>query len=107
MEPDKIYHIYNRGINGENLFKEERNYSYFLNKYASCITAIADTYAYCLLKNHFHLAVKIKSEQEIIDFYLRKKNINLITKVVNDIVEVEPNVELLPYVKIPDVRKIY
>jgi putative transposase len=75
LQPEKIYHIYNRGINGENIFKEERNYRYFLEKYAKCVSPIADTYAYCLLKNHFHLAVKIKSEQEIIDFYLAKKGI--------------------------------
>jgi REP element-mobilizing transposase RayT len=73
LEPDRIYHIYNRGINGENIFKEERNYRYFLEKYAKCISPIADTYAYCLLKNHFHLAVKIKTEQEILAFYRAKK----------------------------------
>lgn len=77
LEPERIYHIYNRGINGENIFKEERNYRYFLEKYAQCVSPIADTYAYCLLKNHFHLAVKIKSEREIIDFYLEKKNIKV------------------------------
>ena len=72
LEPDRIYHIYNRGINGENIFKEERNYAYFLTKYAKCISPIADTYAYCLLKNHFHLAVKIKTEEELLDFYFEK-----------------------------------
>jgi hypothetical protein len=51
LEPDRIYHIYNRGINGENIFKEERNYRYFLEKYAKYIEPIADTFAYCLLKN--------------------------------------------------------
>lgn len=78
LEPERIYHIYNRGINGENIFKEERNYTYFLDKYAKCISPIADTYAYCLLKNHFHLAVKIKTEQEILDFYLKKKNVGVV-----------------------------
>lgn len=28
--PGGIYHIYNRGSNRENLFREERNYPYFL-----------------------------------------------------------------------------
>jgi hypothetical protein len=27
LQPDTVYHIYNRGVNSENLFKEERNYS--------------------------------------------------------------------------------
>lgn len=73
LEPDRIYHIYNRGINGENIFKEERNYRYFLEKYAKYIEPIADTFAYCLLKNHFHIAIRTKNEAEIVDFYLKKK----------------------------------
>lgn len=58
--PSKYYHIYNRGNNGENIFIEERNYTYFMNLYARYINPIADTFAYCLLRNHFHLAVRIK-----------------------------------------------
>ncbi len=79
LEPDRIYHIYNRGINGENIFKEERNYRYFLEKYAQYIEPIADTFAYCLLKNHFHIAIRTRSEAEIIDFYVKKK-----TKILED-----------------------
>jgi REP element-mobilizing transposase RayT len=59
------YHIYNRGNNRENLFKEERNYRYFLKLYAKHIEPIADTFAYCLLPNHFHLLVRIKAAEEI------------------------------------------
>lgn len=62
LKPDTFYHIYNRGINRENLFKAPENYDYFLRKYNAFITPIADTYAYCLLKNHFHFLVKTKSE---------------------------------------------
>jgi len=62
---DAFYHIYNRGNNRENIFIEERNYRHFLHLYQQHIQPIADTYAYCLLKNHFHLLVKIKTEAEI------------------------------------------
>jgi putative transposase len=55
-----IYHIYNRGNNRENIFMAERNYRYFLRLYARYITPIADTYAYCLLRNHFHCLARIK-----------------------------------------------
>ena len=54
------YHIYNRGNNGANLFIEARNYNYFLKLYIKHIYPIADTYAYCLMGNHFHLLVKMK-----------------------------------------------
>ena len=51
---DGYYHIYNRGNNRENIFKETRNYRYFLTLYAKHIEPVADTFAYCLLPNHFH-----------------------------------------------------
>ncbi len=60
LEPGKYYHIYNRGNNRENIFIEERNYPYFLKLYAHHIEPIADTFAYCLMRNHFHLLVRIK-----------------------------------------------
>ena len=63
---DTYYHIYNRGTNSENIFKEERNYNFFLKKYALYIYPIAETYAYCLLKNHFHLLIRTRSEQVIL-----------------------------------------
>ena len=62
---DTYYHIYNRGTNCENIFIEERNYAYFLGLYAKYVEPVAETFAYCLLKNHFHALVKVKSEEEI------------------------------------------
>ena len=52
LESGKYYHIYNRGINSENIFKENRNHEYFLMLYAKHIDPIAETFAWCLLKNH-------------------------------------------------------
>jgi putative transposase len=63
LEPDQTYHIYNRGNSGEPLFREERNYRYFLKLYAHYIEPIAETFAYCLLNNHFHFLVRIKDCQ--------------------------------------------
>lgn len=60
LETGKYYHIYNRGINGTNLFFEERNYLFFLEKYSFYMSKVLETYAYCLLGNHFHLLVKVK-----------------------------------------------
>lgn len=66
LELGKIYHIYNRGINGENLFREERNYAHFLQLYYRHLFPKAETYAYCLLKNHFHLLIYLKTDEEIV-----------------------------------------
>jgi len=63
LEPGKFYHIYNRGNNGENIFITERNYRYFLNLYVKHIESVAETFAYCLLRNHFHLCVRIRDER--------------------------------------------
>ena len=112
LEPMCVYHIYNRGINGENIFKEERNYKYFLQKYAQYIEPIADTFAYCLLKNHFHLAIRTKSEAEIFDFYVKRKTKDSQYKEVKntmsnaDRVQNPVCVEKLIDIKIPSVQLI-
>ena len=61
LHPGTIYHIYNRGVNGETIFREKRNYDYFFSLYARHIQAVADTYAFCLLPNHFHLLIEVKN----------------------------------------------
>jgi putative transposase len=65
---DTYYHIYNRGTNGENIFVEERNYSHFLNLYAKHLEPVTDLFAYCMLRNHFHIMIRVKSEDEIIEY---------------------------------------
>ena len=67
--PETFYHIYNRGINGEDLFKQERNYNYFLSKYTDYLEPLVETYAYCLLKNHFHLLIMVKDIETLNNFY--------------------------------------
>jgi REP element-mobilizing transposase RayT len=71
LEPDCFYHIYNRGNNKENLFIQEENYFHFLKLLKIHIVNIAEIYSYCLLKNHFHLVLKIKTTEE-----LQEKNIS-------------------------------
>ena len=78
LHAEKFYHLYNRGVNGCNIFSSERSYLKFLEKYASYSEKILTTYAYSLLKNHFHLFVKVKSETEIRTAFphLKSKNVN-------------------------------
>jgi len=64
LEYGVTYHIYNRGINGENVFVEKRNYRFFLERYAKYMEPVAFTYAYCLMKNHFHLLIRTKTPEE-------------------------------------------
>lgn len=62
---ETVYHIYNRGTNRQNIFIEKRNYPYFLALYEKYITPVADTYAYCLMGNHFHLLIRTKPQSVI------------------------------------------
>ena len=69
LEPDCFYHIFNRGNNKENLFIEDENYLHFLKLVKNHLVAVAEIYSYCLLKNHFHLVLKIKSKEEVEKFF--------------------------------------
>lgn len=73
----QFYHIYNRGVNSCDLFREPDNYEHFLGLYDKYISPVADTYAWVypvksflrnltgLMPNHFHLLVKVKEDNEI------------------------------------------
>lgn len=66
MLPGKFYHVFNRGNNRENLFYNNGNYEYFLRKYDQYLSGLLDTYAFCLLPNHFHMLVRLKEVDEIV-----------------------------------------
>jgi putative transposase len=62
--PGRYYHVYNRGNNKERLFFGVEDYFVFLNKYFHYLGPVVDTYAYCLLPNHFHFLIRIHENQE-------------------------------------------
>ncbi|MFT3740392.1 MAG: hypothetical protein QM786_16720 [Breznakibacter sp.] len=59
IDPRGFYHIYNRGINSCPLFVEHDNYTHFLRLYDRYVSPIANTFAWALMGNHFHLLVQI------------------------------------------------
>ncbi|MBZ9731657.1 transposase [Salegentibacter sp. JZCK2] len=59
---DRYYHIYNRGNNKQSIFLEEKNYEYFISLIVKYLIPVANIYAYCLIKNHFHILVKTKTD---------------------------------------------
>jgi REP element-mobilizing transposase RayT len=64
LVPGQYYHVYNRGNNGETIFLEPRNYTYFMRLYKKFTCPFAETYAYCLLKNHFHFLIRVKDASD-------------------------------------------
>jgi len=64
LEEGRYYHIFNRGINSENIFKKEENRLYFLRLYQKHLSAAVSTFAYCLLNNHFHFVIRIEKNNK-------------------------------------------
>ncbi len=62
MEPGQTYHIYNHANGTENIFREEENYRYFLQQYDKYLGEVVETFAYCLMPNHFHMLVRVRSD---------------------------------------------
>lgn len=85
LEADYSYHIYNHAVGNEVLFKTEENYSFFLNRLKKYLSPYVDIYAYCLIPNHFHLIIRIKSEKEVLKVYQRSERVKKkLTLEIND-----------------------
>ncbi len=74
LEPGKYYHIFNHAAGKLNLFASDKNYHYFLEKYALHLNERVNTYAYCLLPNHFHFLIQIKETPNDVDKQLYIKS---------------------------------
>ncbi|SEI81526.1 hypothetical protein SAMN05192553_101397 [Cyclobacterium xiamenense] len=62
MEPGQSYHIYNHANGADNLFREVENYRFFLKQYTKYLEKVINTYAYCLMPNHFHLLIGVRED---------------------------------------------
>ncbi len=70
--PNGVYHVFNHANGFENVFKNEENYRYFLQRMGHFVPEVLDVLSYCLLPNHFHLLIHVKSEEELRVFYQKK-----------------------------------
>ena len=66
LEKDKYYHIYNKGINGTEIFKNDRNKTFFLNQFSKYLSIKISIFAYCLMDNLFHFVIRLNDEPEIV-----------------------------------------
>lgn len=64
IETERYYHLFNHANEGFDLFRNDENYRFFLQRYIKYVHPYTDTYAYCLMPNHFHFAVRIKRVEE-------------------------------------------
>ncbi|MDR9367218.1 MAG: hypothetical protein RI575_17925 [Balneolaceae bacterium] len=74
FKPREFYHIYNKAVRYDQLFYNEENYRYFLNKFHLYTREVLSVYSFCLLENHFHFLIKIDEnlKSETVSEQLRK-----------------------------------
>lgn len=63
FEKGFVYHVFNRGNNGERIFYTYANYEFFLEKIHYHILPFADVLSWCLMPNHFHLMLYIHRDK--------------------------------------------
>ena len=80
MTEGHLYHIYNRGINSDLIFLEEKNYDFFLKRLNEYLLPHIYLISYCLMPNHFHLIVKIKETGVLIDDMIDKNRITFLSR---------------------------
>jgi putative transposase len=62
FEEGSFYHIYNRSIDNQPLFKSDENCRFFLKKIDQYLSTVLSVYAFCLLGNHFHLLIRVNDD---------------------------------------------
>ena len=81
LTEDNTYHIYNRTNNQELLFRTDENRRFFLQRFTHYLSPYADTYCWCLLPNHFHFLIKVKSAKEIRNWLLQQEKLKPVEKI--------------------------
>lgn len=76
FEKEKYYHLYNRTNNNELLFRDDDNYTFFLQKYHTHLSPFVATIAYCLMPTHFHFLIRCETDGP----YVLSKNIAILLR---------------------------
>jgi putative transposase len=73
LEQGHYYHIYNRGAGKSTLYLESKDYNKFIEKYWYYMFFAVETYAWCIMQNHFHFLIKVRSLAEQEEIYQKCK----------------------------------
>jgi putative transposase len=86
LESGNTYHIWTHANGNENLFRCDENFRYFLRRYQHYVHPVAETFAYCLMPNHLHLMIRVRKEDEILEFVrVKKDDINITLQGLKDL----------------------
>lgn len=72
LEKNSHYHIYNRAVSKQPIFREDVDYRYFMFKLSQYMRKYEiDIFVYCILPNHFHLLLRSHSKAENISKFMQ------------------------------------
>ncbi|PHN04876.1 transposase [Flavilitoribacter nigricans] len=74
LEEGEVYHLYNRSVNKEKLFIDDKDYAFFLQKTQKYLLPYCDFYAYCLMPNHFHFLIEVLRMEESTKAVISREN---------------------------------
>jgi putative transposase len=65
FQSGNFYHIYNRGVDRQLIFKNPRNYHYFMKLWKRHLAGYLDVVSYSLNANHFHFLVRVPTFEPV------------------------------------------
>ncbi len=72
LEPENFYHLYNHSNGNDVIFKTHENYMFFMRQYTQRVVPVCDTFAYCLMPNHFHFLIRVLPENKLEKYFQQK-----------------------------------
>src|SRR5688572_5501779 len=63
--PEEYYHVFNRAVGNDLLFKNVCHNSFFLQRVEKYFLRVADIFCYNLMPNHLHFLLRIENEMEL------------------------------------------
>jgi REP element-mobilizing transposase RayT len=65
FEAGRFFHVFNHSRGEEKLFINSKDYSRLLGMFGKYVHPFVETFAYCLMPNHFHFLIRVKEEDEV------------------------------------------
>ncbi len=67
--PNNYYHVYNRGTNKADIFRNDKDYVFLLNQVQDQGSVFdVSVIAYCLMPNHYHFLLRQNAQAMISEF---------------------------------------
>ena len=63
--PGRHYHVYNHAVHNNVCFRDAQDYERFIYLIGKRFTFFSDVLAFCLIPNHFHIALYLLEEDEL------------------------------------------